>query len=231
MQFFLSTPSHLNVACAFSSCVFIVCLFVSARYKIEHPLIAQDFHEVRRRATLELATEFGEEQYIDEALELFLQARSDVSQSVYSDAIECLEWFHSMGIKIGVLTNGSAELFRCPLLSKYLCLSLTAGEVGVLKPSPVGFLACSQISGVPPNRILFVGDSYECDVLGANNAGMVSAMLHRKDFSERAVTDETVFAAEDVQAAHRGSFPEAHMVLPSLRVADLEHAITKYLRS
>lgn len=186
---------------------------------------------MRRRATLALATEFGEQQHIDAAQDLFIQARSDVSQTLYSDTIECLEYFHSLGIKIGVLTNGSAELYRCPVLSKYLSLSFTAGEVGALKPSPVGFLACAQVSGVPPNRILFVGDNYTADVLGANNAGMVSAMLHRKDFNERSVTDETVFSPEDVQAAHRDSFPEAHMVFPSLRAADMESAINKYLHS
>lgn len=201
------------------------------RYATDNPLIAQDFHELRRRATLELAMEFGEEQYLDEAQEIFLQARSDVSQNVYSDTIECLEWFHSLGMQIGIFTNGSAELFRCPLLSKYLALSFTAGEVGVMKPSPVGFLACSQVAGVPPNRILFVGDSYQCDVRGANNAGMVSVMLHRKDYSERSVAEETVFSPEEVEAAHLNDFPEAHIVVPSLRVPDLEKAISKFLRS
>ena len=57
----------------------------------EFPLIAQDFHELRRRATLRLASEFEEQEHVEEALETFLAARSDVSHNLYSNTIQCLE--------------------------------------------------------------------------------------------------------------------------------------------
>lgn len=85
-----------------------------------------------------------------------------------------------------------------------------------------------QVTKIPPNRILYVGDSYECDVLGANNAGMVSALLLRKDYSANAVNEDTTFAKDELEQQWRESHPLAHIALPSLRVADLEAAFGEY---
>lgn len=111
----------------------------------EHPLLAHDFNELRRLALTKLATSCGEEALVDQAVEKFFLARSAVSGNFYSDTIECLEWFHNLGIKIGVLTNGSADLSKCPILRKYLSLTFTAKDIGASKPSPIGFMACSQV--------------------------------------------------------------------------------------
>ena len=56
-----------------------------------------------------------------------------------------------------------------------------------MKPSPVPFMAISQRTGVPPSRILFIGDSFEKDVLGATAVGMTGGLLARNDFTSRAV--------------------------------------------
>jgi hypothetical protein len=116
------------------------------RVVLSQPLIAHDLNEVRRIALHELSAPFPEEQqYVDEATEVFFNVRSDVSDNLYSDSIECLEWFHNLGVKVGVLTNGSADLTKSVALNNLLSLKLTAGEVGCSKPSPVGFMACAQV--------------------------------------------------------------------------------------
>jgi FMN phosphatase YigB (HAD superfamily) len=113
---------------------------------LSQPLIAHDLNEVRRIALHELAAPFPEEQqYVDDATEVFFNVRSDVSDNLYSDSIECLEWFHNLGVEVGVLTNGSADLTKSVALNNLLSLKLTAGEVGCSKPSPVGFMACAQV--------------------------------------------------------------------------------------
>jgi FMN phosphatase YigB (HAD superfamily) len=43
--------------------------------------------------------------------------------------------------------------------------------IGAAKPDRFAFSAVSSSQGVPVERILHVGDSWECDVLGALNAG------------------------------------------------------------
>jgi phosphoglycolate phosphatase-like HAD superfamily hydrolase len=109
------------------------------------PLIAHDLTEVRRAALLELSRPLGEERHVDRAMEMFFTTRSDVCDNFYEDTEACLEWFHSLGVKIGVLTNGSTDLSKCELLRKYLAVSFTAADIGAPKPSPVGFIACSQV--------------------------------------------------------------------------------------
>jgi FMN phosphatase YigB (HAD superfamily) len=112
----------------------------------ERPLIAHDLTEVRRAALLEISRKFGEDAQVNGAMEVFFATRSDVCDNFYEDTEACLEWFHNLGVKIGILTNGSADLTKCELLRKYLSFTFTAADVGVPKPSPVAFLACAQVS-------------------------------------------------------------------------------------
>lgn len=196
---------------------------------LEFPLIAHDLTEVRRRALLQIATPLGEQDKVEEAIKVFFRVRSDVSRNFYSDTAECLEWLHSIGIKLGVLTNGSADLSQCDLLNKYLSFTLTAADVGLPKPSPVGFVACAQVGDVPPSRVLYIGDSYECDVLGGNNAGMLTGMLLRKDSVNKEIQEDSVFTEAELEEHHQNTYPAAHMMLGSLRVSDLQSALKKYL--
>ena len=85
---------------------------------------------------------------------MFLEARSDISEHLYDDVLQCFDWLTSAGIRIGILTNGNANLASCPALSKYLSLVVTAGDAGAAKPSPVPFMACCQQAGIVPSRIL-----------------------------------------------------------------------------
>jgi methionine salvage enolase-phosphatase E1 len=64
-------------------------------------------------------------------------------------------------------------------LSSYLSLSLNAGDVGTQKPSMVPFIAISQLTGIPPSRLLYVGDNFEHDVVAAKQANIHTAYLQR----------------------------------------------------
>lgn len=86
-----------------------------------------------------------------------------------------------------------------------------------------------QVLDVPPSRVLYVGDSYECDVLGANKVGMISALLLRRDFNNKAdLQDGDVYSAEELEEQRREAYREAQVMLPSLRVKDLENYLGKY---
>ena len=61
--------------------------------------------------------------------QVFLRARSDISEHLYGDVLQCLEWLQSIGVAVGVMTNGNANLADCSL-APYLSLVLTAGWVG-----------------------------------------------------------------------------------------------------
>lgn len=67
----------------------------------------------------------------------------------------------------------------CTTLSSLLSLSLNAGDVGAQKPSMVPFIAMSQLTNIPPYRILYVGDNFVHDVVAAKQANIHAAYLCR----------------------------------------------------
>lgn len=144
-----------------------------SRITKENPLLAHDLTEVRKAGLRALATPHGELDRVDDAMNLFVKMRSHVAPHLYEDVLPCLEWLtRDIGVRVAVLTNGNANLTTCDVLGKYITLSIGACDVGVMKPSPVPFIAISQRTGVPPSRILFIGDSLEKDVQGAISSGM-----------------------------------------------------------
>lgn len=53
-------------------------------------------------------------------------------------------------------------------------------EVGAKKPEPEIYQAVCEQLGLPPARILFIGDSPRCDEKGPREFGMKSLLLNRK---------------------------------------------------
>ena len=159
----------------------------------ENMLITHDLTEVRREALYVLSSDKGDEaKYVDEAIDIFIKVRSNVTAYLYDDVKECLDWLVSNNVRIGVLTNGNADLSCCSVLSKYISFSIGAGDVGAKKPSPVPFIAAAQRAGVPCNRILFVGDNHHHDVIGAKNVGMRTVYLNRNNNSLEKVEADIV---------------------------------------
>lgn len=116
--------------------------------------------------------------------QIFSDLRSDIDGYLYADVLPCLGWLREENIGVGVFTNSNAAVSKDSVLGSHLDIYLHAGEVGASKPSSVPFMAISQRAHVNPGRILYVGDSYENDVVGAHNAGMITAYLKREGVSD-----------------------------------------------
>lgn len=90
----------------------------------------------------------------------------------------CFDAFRADGLKLGILSDflpsqkGSVWNLapRCDVV-------LGSEETGALKPSPVPFLALARALDVPPDRILYVGNSVSSDVRGASAVGMKTACV------------------------------------------------------
>lgn len=82
------------------------------------------------------------------------------------------------GLKIGILSDflpsQKGDLWGLAPLCDAI---LGSEETGALKPSPVPFLALAEALGVPPDRILYVGNSVRSDVRGASAVGMKTACI------------------------------------------------------
>ena len=85
--------------------------------------------------------------------------------------------------RLGLLTNGPAEMQREKInalkLEDLFEAIVVSGEVGIYKPDARVFQHLLEKLQVSPQRALYVGDSYEMDVVGAKEAGMWMAWIRR----------------------------------------------------
>jgi putative hydrolase of the HAD superfamily len=86
--------------------------------------------------------------------------------------------FRSAGLKIGILSDflpaQKGELWGLLPLCDVV---LGSEETGALKPSPVPFRTLAAKLGLPPERVLYVGNSVKSDVRGAAAVGMKTACI------------------------------------------------------
>ncbi len=138
--------------------------------------IDRDTLRVQRFA--KLLTELGVEQ-------VEAQSLGDRYMSRYADhwrpipnAVEALRRI-AIHIRVGLITNGFAEvqrrkLERFPEIAQLLAATVISEEVGVMKPHPALFAAAEE-EARSDGPVLYVGDSFHSDVVGALNAGWSAA--------------------------------------------------------
>ncbi|HET9049787.1 MAG TPA: HAD-IA family hydrolase [Chiayiivirga sp.] len=142
----------------------------------QHPEIAHDVLEQRRRMLRQALRDSAEDECLAEAcLDVFSTHRNLVE--LYPEAIEALAWL-AQRFPVAALTNGSADLGRIGIDQHFVFL-LGAGEHGAAKPEPSIFHAACERLGVAPHEVLHVGDDPVMDVLGAQRVGMHTAWINR----------------------------------------------------
>ena len=122
---------------------------------------------------------------ITEELNDFLSTRYIAGLYLYEDVavLEDLREYH-----IGIITNGAHDKHIDSQLSKVRHLGLTdriqsltiSDEGGARKPHIEIFEVACERAGVLPTEAMFVGDSIENDIVGANRADMTSVLIDRK---------------------------------------------------
>jgi putative hydrolase of the HAD superfamily len=97
---------------------------------------------------------------------------------------ETLAVFRRAGLRLAVLSD-FPPVRKISLLGLDGCFDvlLAAEETGSLKPSPVPFTALARALSLPPESILYVGNSARYDAAGARRTGMKTALIRRSPFS------------------------------------------------
>lgn len=99
---------------------------------------------------------------------------------LYPDVRSSLAALRSAGLWVGVAGNQTmraAELLRD--LDLPVDAVATSGEWGVAKPDPDFFAHVVDLTGCRPDRIVYVGDHRDNDVLPARRAGLRTALIRR----------------------------------------------------
>ena len=102
------------------------------------------------------------------------------------DDVAVLEELHAY--RVGIITNGAHDEHTDSQLSKVRYLGLTeriqsltiSGEIGIRKPNIEIFRVACERANVLPKEAMYVGDTIQNDIVGANRAGMTSIFINRK---------------------------------------------------
>lgn len=82
-----------------------------------------------------------------------------------------------MGLKLGILTNGTHEYQIRKLdmlqLNDFVDEIVISGDVGAQKPDAKPFIVMSERLGISPQNLMYVGDNPLNDIEGSRNAGYV----------------------------------------------------------
>lgn len=164
-----------------------------------------DFATYRRRRLSEALAPW---QAVDE--ELFEAYRREKRRTVerlrlFDDALPTLRRLRAQGLRVGLLTNGPAELQREKLavtgIEPELDAVAISEEIGASKPAPAAFHAAARLLGCVPSETAMVGDSPLYDIEGAFSAGLAAAVLVTRGLPTAAVGAATVETLREVPAA------------------------------
>ena len=109
----------------------------------------------------------------------------------FSGVGPCLQRLALHGLRLGVLSDlpPKAKL-EAMGLSGHFETALCSEDYGILKPSPLPFKALANALGSAPDEMIYVGNKYRYDCVGAKALGMRTALFGRErgpqvDFSFR----------------------------------------------
>ncbi|RLE62378.1 MAG: hypothetical protein DRJ38_09720 [Thermoprotei archaeon] len=105
---------------------------------------------------------------------------------VYDDVKPTLEELKRRGYRLIVISNVSSlknlSIYISSIgLKDYFELLIASGTVGFEKPDPRIFKLALEKTNVSPGEMIHVGDDYEADYIGAENAGLTGVLLDRKN--------------------------------------------------
>ncbi|MDG0794540.1 HAD family hydrolase [Cohnella ginsengisoli] len=119
------------------------------------------------------------------ALECYHDYWSDFVQRIelFEDVIPWLKAMRKRGLKIVMVTDLTADVQFLKLkqlnLELLLDFVVTSEEAGCEKPHPFIFELALRKSGLQPDQVCMIGDSFDKDVMGAVNLGIPAFWLNQ----------------------------------------------------
>lgn len=100
--------------------------------------------------------------------------------SPFPGTADALAEIQKRGLKLGVLSDFPVgRKLREMKLDSFFSVQLCAEDTGYLKPSTVPFEALAEALEVNPDEMLYVGNSFSKDIIGAERTGMYTACFDK----------------------------------------------------
>jgi HAD superfamily hydrolase (TIGR01549 family) len=101
----------------------------------------------------------------------------------YPEVVETLRAAHERGFQQGVVSDWGTDLvplLHAHELTLYLDFVVASASVGTAKPHPQIFSYALERSRLDAHAVIYVGDSYVSDVLGARALGITAVLIDRE---------------------------------------------------
>ena len=100
----------------------------------------------------------------------------------YPEVAETLQLASERGLRQGVISDWGTDLvpiLHAHEITQHLEFVVASAAVGAAKPHPDIFHFALARAELPPNEVIYVGDSYISDVLGARAVGITPLLIDR----------------------------------------------------
>lgn len=164
---------------------------------------AHDFTFLRKQT---LARLLGCERLAEKAFAAWFDQRN--APCFFPGAVEMLRVLRRMGFRLCAISDGNARPMEIPELADTFEFAVNSVDAGAPKPDPRPFRLAAEMAGVPCSAMIYVGDNYEKDVLGAKSLGMRAVWLR---VSPLADPDFVISASSKPAVAQSASIADAEV--------------------
>ena len=101
----------------------------------------------------------------------------------YPEALETLRRADEQGLSQGIISDWGTDLvpiLHAHEITRHLDFVVASAAVGAAKPHPDIFRYALVRARLQPHEVMYVGDSYISDVLGARTAGIAAVLIDRE---------------------------------------------------
>lgn len=115
-----------------------------------------------------------------------------------------LDDLRTKNYSLGIISNGFTDIqtdkIKTMKWEKYFDAVIFSEMAGIQKPNRAVFDYALKISGQKAENVIYVGDSFETDIEGANNAGWESIYFNQNGKSELNETYRTITDLRELKA-------------------------------
>jgi putative hydrolase of the HAD superfamily len=116
-------------------------------------------------------------------LAALMESRYAPENYVFPQTPKMLQRLKSAGFTLGLISNRSRpcqEECQSLGLLEYFDFAYVAAEVKAWKPDPRIFDQALKMTNASPERVIYIGDNFYADIMGARNAGIQPVLLDEK---------------------------------------------------
>ena len=144
----------------------------------------EDYDAFRTDIESQILDALGVEAHKDEIIREVLTVHDDPrAYTLFPEVPETVRRLHDAGYKLCVVSNFSwdlPQLVDALGIGAYMTSAITSARVGYRKPHPRMFEAAVQALDADPLSSLFVGDTYQDDVMGPTSLGFEAILVDRR---------------------------------------------------